>query len=78
MTVVFDDQSRNVGRITPYEVEFRLITPGRPPTIAFSSHATDLLDYLAGEVRVIASPPAGSLLASLRSFSGWTLVPFNH
>ena len=37
MTVLFSDQSKNVGRITPYEVEFRLITPARHPTIAFAS-----------------------------------------
>lgn len=57
MTVLFDDQSRNVGAITPYEVEFRLITPARHPTAASISHATDRLDYLAGEVRVTARLP---------------------
>jgi hypothetical protein len=78
MTILFDDQSKNVGRITPYEVEFRLITPGRHPTIAFASHATDMLDHLAGEVRVIAPPPPAVFPASLRAFSAWTVVPFNH
>lgn len=78
MTVLFDDQSRNVMRITPYEVEFRLITPARRPTVAFASHATDQLDYLAGEVRVIAPAPPAALPAPLRAFSAWTLVPFKH
>jgi hypothetical protein len=78
MTVLFDDQSRNVGRMIPYEVDFRLITPSRRPTNAFASHATDLLDYLAGEVRVIAPPPPSTLPASLRAFSAWTLVSFSH
>jgi hypothetical protein len=78
MTVLFDDQSKNIGRITPYEVEFRLVTPARHPTVAFTSHATDLLDYVAGEVRVIAPPPPAALPAPLLAFSAWTLVPFNH
>ncbi len=77
-TVLFDDQSKNVGRITPYEVAFRLITPARHPTIAFASHATDLLDYLAGEVQVIAPPPPAALPAPLLAFAAWTLVLFNH
>jgi hypothetical protein len=40
--------------------------------VAFASHVTDLLDYLAGEVRVVAPPPA------LSAFAAWTAVPFNH
>lgn len=78
MTVLFDDQSKNVGSITPYEIECRLITPARYPTIAFVSHATDLLGYLVGEVRVIAATPPAALPAQLRPFSAWTLVHFNH
>jgi hypothetical protein len=78
MTVLFDDQSKNIGRITPYEVEFRPVTPAPHPTVAFTSHATDLLDYVAGEVRVIAPPPPAALPAPLLAFSAWTLVPFNH
>jgi hypothetical protein len=78
MPVLFDDQSKNLRQINPYEVEFRLIKPARCPTSAFASHATDLLDYVAGEVRVVAPAPPAALPASLRAFSTWTLVPFNH
>jgi hypothetical protein len=56
MVVLFEDQSKNVQTITPHEVEFRLIAPAHPPTVPFASHATDLLDYLAGEVRIVATP----------------------
>ena len=55
-------------------VEFRLITPAGVP---FASHATDQLDYLAGEVRVVPSPGA-SLPATLTGFSTWQRVDFNH
>jgi hypothetical protein len=78
MVVLFDDQSRNVQAITPYEVEFRLLTPGPPPRVPFASHATDLLDYRAGEVRVLAPPGPASLPPALLPFAAWTLVPFNH
>jgi hypothetical protein len=78
MVVLFNDQSGNVQTIEPYEVEFRLITPARLPTVPFASHATDLLDYLAGEVRVVAPPPPGALPATLSPFAAWTVVAFNH
>jgi hypothetical protein len=78
MVVLFDDQSRNVQAITPYDVEFRLLTPGPPPRVPFASHATDLLDYRAGEVRVLAPPGLASLAPALLPFGAWTLVPFNH
>src|SRR5205085_948073 len=35
MVVLFDDQSANVASITPYEVEFRLVTPAGA---AFANH----------------------------------------
>jgi hypothetical protein len=78
MVVLFDDQGKNVRAIAPYEVEFRLLTPGPPPTVPFASRATDLLDYLAGEVRVLPPAPPASLPAALAPFSAWTLVRFNH
>jgi hypothetical protein len=74
MIVLFDDQSKNVQTITPYEVEFRLIQAGAPPVVPFTSHITDSLDYLAGEVRIIA--PA--LPAALAPFATWTMVRFHH
>jgi hypothetical protein len=78
MVVLFDDQSKNLQAITPYEVEFRLIRPGHPPTVTFAGHVTDSLDYLAGEVRVI--PPAAPAVLSLAllPFVAWTVVRFNH
>jgi hypothetical protein len=71
MIVLFDDQSKNLQAISPYEVEFRLIRPGHPPAVAFASHATDLLNYLAGAVRVIAPTPPAALPPALpRSLLG--------
>jgi RES domain-containing protein len=51
MVVLFQDQSQNIQSITPYEVEFRLMTSADPPA-PFANHAVDLLDFTAGEVRV--------------------------
>ncbi len=73
--VLFDDQSKNVQTITPYEIEFRLIKPGHPPTLPFVSHVSDQLDYLAGDVRIVSLPP---LPAALAPFSAWTIIPFHH
>jgi hypothetical protein len=78
MVVLFDDQSKNLQSITPYEVEFRLITPGPSPRTPFASHVTDLLDYLAGEVRVLAPPAPTVLPPALIPFAAWTVVPLNH
>jgi hypothetical protein len=78
MVVLFDDQSRNVRAITPYEVEFRLLQPGPPPLLPFASHATDRLEYLAGQVRVLPPPAPAVLPAALAPFCAWTVVRFNH
>jgi hypothetical protein len=78
MVVLFDDQSKNLQAITPYEVELRLIEPGAAPRAPFASHATGLLDYLAGEVRVVAPPAPAALPPTLAPFAAWTVVPFNH
>jgi hypothetical protein len=77
MVVLFDDQSKNLNSITPYEIEFRLIQPSRPPTVTFARHATEPLDYLAGEVRIIA-PVVGTAPTLLVPFATWTIIPFNH
>jgi hypothetical protein len=74
--VLFDDQSKNVQLIQHYEVEFRLLTLGAAPSVPFASHATDLLDYVAGEVRIL--PVSTALPPALVPFSTWTLVRFNH
>jgi hypothetical protein len=44
----------------------------------FTSHVADLLDYLAGEVRVAAPPAPAILPLALVPFVAWTLVSFNH
>jgi hypothetical protein len=74
MVVLFDDQSANVASITPYDVEFRLLTPTSTP---FTSHATDQLDYLVGEVRVLPPGPA-PLSPMLSGYAAWSTVSFNH
>jgi hypothetical protein len=78
MVVLFGDQSKNVRTITPYEVEFRLIVPGPAPRVPIASHATDELDYLAGEVRILPPSPPAALPAALAPFAAWTVVTFNH
>jgi hypothetical protein len=74
VVVLFDDQSGNVASITPYDVEFRLLTPARA---RFTSHATDPLDYLVGEVRVLSTGVVPGSTA-LRGFGAWCEVSFNH
>ena len=74
MIVLFDDQSKNVRKIKPYEIEIRLIIPVHPPAVPFVSHITDRLDYLACEVRIVSKP----LPAALKPFAAWTIVPFHH
>jgi len=75
IVVLFDDQSKNVASIAPYGVEFRLTTPAGVP---FASHATDQLDYLAGEVRVVTPPGAAPPPAAIAMFSTWQRIGFNH
>jgi RES domain len=77
MVVLFHDQSKNVQSITPHEVEFRLITSDDPPA-SFTNHATDLLDFAAGEVRVITSPNPPPVHPALDAYRDWTRVEFNH
>ena len=74
MVVLFDDQSGNVATITPYDFEFRLLTPAGS---AFASHATDQLNYLAGEVRVLTTG-AVPLPPALSAYAAWSVVAFNH
>lgn len=70
MIVLFDDQSKNVD-LDPYTVEFRLVTD--VPGVPFSSHATQLLDFTAGEVRFVGGTPPG-----VAGYAHWTPVTFNH
>ncbi len=76
MIVLFHDQSRNLQSITPFEVEFRLMTFGLPPA-PFVNHAIDILDFLGGEARIL-SPSGGGLPPALAAYQNWTRVEFNH
>jgi hypothetical protein len=68
MIVLFNDQSKNVKTIKPYQMEFRLLCVGGTP---FFDHTKDMLDFAAGEVRVTgpSSPPGFS--------TSWKTVNFN-
>jgi len=71
IVVLFNGQSNNVSRITPYSVEFGLITPA-PNLTHFANHATEALAYTAGAVRMPSGGPGGTL------YQNWTKVAFNH
>jgi hypothetical protein len=75
MIVLFDDQSHNIKSITPYDTFFRLITAIKPHT-PFINHATEVLDFEAGEVRI--TPRAGLASPPISSFHTWQRVEFNH
>jgi hypothetical protein len=77
MVVLFEDQSKNVQRITPFEVAFRLITSGPSPS-PFTNHAADLLDFTAGEVQLTPHPVAGNPQAGIGPYQAWAQVEFNH
>ncbi|HXD32612.1 MAG TPA: RES family NAD+ phosphorylase [Pyrinomonadaceae bacterium] len=71
MVVVFKDQSSNVFSITPYHINFRLITDAGVP---FNNHILETLDFTAGEVKV-----AGAALSSeLLKYSSWSKIQFHH
>lgn len=70
LVVLFQDQSSNVQSITPHEVEFRLVDEHGKP---FHNHATQLLDFTAGEVRFTGTTPSHGT-----AFKDWQRVAFNH
>jgi len=70
LIVLFEDQSHNVQTITPYPVEFRLLTP---QGTSFINHTQDLLDFTAGEVRITGALPVGG-----QAYQQWRRVEFNH
>lgn len=71
MVVLFQDQSGNVQKITPYDVEFRLI---RKDGMPFSNHGSEILDFTSGEVRVVSAvPPSGGSF-----YLNWQKINFNH
>jgi hypothetical protein len=70
LIVLFEDQSRNLQKITPHSVEFRLITSYGVP---FVNHTHDILDFTAGEVRMPSSQPVGGM-----AYGNWQKVTFHH
>jgi RES domain-containing protein len=72
LIVLFDDQSPNVQSITPFDVEFRLITKNGT---AFFNHTQEELDFTAGEAIINTSPPptGGGAFSS-----NWQKLEFNH
>jgi RES domain-containing protein len=71
MVVLFNDQSRNVQSITPYTVEFRLVTAGSP-AVPFTNHATEILDFTAGEVKLTGTP------LGIATYAAWHRIEFHH
>src|SRR5437762_2086637 len=71
--VLFEDQSSNVARILPYQIEFRLVNQGGPP---FISHIQDTMDFTVGEVKINSSTlPAA---ATGGNYQYWQRISFNH
>jgi RES domain-containing protein len=71
MVVLFNDQSGNLQSITPYTVEFRLVTAG-PPAVPFTNHATEGLDVTAGEVKLTGTP------LGIATYANWLRIEFHH
>jgi hypothetical protein len=71
MVALFNDQSRNVQRITPHTVEFRLVTAASP-ALPFSNHATEVLDFTAGEVKLTGTP------LGIAAYANWCRIEFHH
>jgi RES domain-containing protein len=71
MVVLFNDQSGNVQSITPYTVEFRLVTAD-PPAAPFTNHATEVLDFTAGEVKLTGTPLGNA------TYANWHRIEFHH
>jgi len=79
MVVLFDDQSRNLRDIRPYEVEFQLITDSGAP---FSNHANEILHFTSGKVRILPRIIPGLMTPALPSggniYQNWQTVNFHH
>jgi hypothetical protein len=71
MVVLFHDQSGNIQSITPYTVEFRLVTAG-PPAVPFTNHATEVVDFNVGEVKLTGSP------LGIAAYANWHRIEFHH
>jgi RES domain len=77
MIVLFEDQSRNVGCINPFAIEFRMITSVRSPT-PFTNHALEIPDFTAGEVQVISPTQVAAHHPAVGAYDTWTRVEFNY
>ena len=49
-----------------------------PASAAFFNHATQVLDFTAGEIRVLPRSSGVGLPPSLGPYSNWTRAGFNH
>ncbi|HQU44861.1 MAG: hypothetical protein B7Z73_12690 [Planctomycetia bacterium 21-64-5] len=68
---LFSDQSKNLRSIDPFNAEFRLMA-NTTPASPFVNHATDLLDFTAGEVQIVGAPSGDT------TYNAFTSVPFLH
>jgi hypothetical protein len=57
--------------ITPYTVEFRLVSTG-PQALPFTNHATEVLDFNAGEVKLTGTP------RGIATYANWHRIEFHH
>ncbi|MGH7169570.1 MAG: RES family NAD+ phosphorylase [Gemmataceae bacterium] len=71
IVVLFNDHSGNVQSITPYTVEFRLVTAS-PPALPFTNHATEVLEFTAGEVKLTGTP------LGIATYANWHRIEFHH
>ena len=71
MVVLFNDQSRNVQSIALHIVEFRLVTGGSP-ALPFTNHATEVLDFAAGDVKLTGTP------LGIATYANWHRIEFHH
>lgn len=70
LVVLFDDQSTNLAKIVPHNVEFRLLDIHGTP---FTNHVTQTLDFTTGEVQFSGTTPTAGA-----AYSTWQKVDFNH
>jgi hypothetical protein len=71
IVVLFNDQSGNVQSITPFTVEFRLVSAG-PTAAPFTNHAAEVLDFAAGEVKLAGTP------LGIAAYANWHRIEFHH
>ncbi|MEK6299389.1 MAG: RES family NAD+ phosphorylase [Acidobacteriota bacterium] len=67
LVVLFNDQTKNIRSIDPFELKVRLINMDGKP---FANHTTELLDFDAAEVRLTGHGTG--------AYDNWTKIQFNH